>query len=93
MRGDGRFENGVEYPRAAVTLATQLPPEDCRQLALGYQNPNEIDMPAWQNREGEGILLVPKAGEMLYSGRSQIQDEQRQHEQACYFDNGRFPKV
>lgn len=66
VRGDGRFEAGVEYPRAAVSLATQLPPEDCQQLALGYQAPGQIDVAAWQNREDEGILYVPKAGEMLY---------------------------
>lgn len=66
VRGDGRFENGVEYPRARVTLATQLSPEDCAQLALGYLDPAAIDPAAWQNREDEGILFVPKAGEMLY---------------------------
>ncbi|MBE2200775.1 MAG: DUF2088 domain-containing protein [Anaerolinea sp.] len=66
VRGDGRFANGVEYPRAKVTLATQLSSTDCQQLALGYQNPAEIDVTEWQNREAEGILYVPKAGEMLY---------------------------
>ncbi len=66
VRGDGRFANGIEYPRASVTLATQLSPADCRQLALGYQNPAEIDVADWQNREDEDILYVPKAGEMLY---------------------------
>jgi hypothetical protein len=66
VRGDGRFENGIEYPRASVTLATKLSPEDCQQLALGYQDPAKIDESAWQNRESEGILYVPKAGEMLY---------------------------
>ena len=66
VRGDGRYENGIEYPRADVTLATQLSPEACAQLALGYQDPAEIDMREWQNREEEGILYVPKAGEMLY---------------------------
>ncbi|MBK8905806.1 MAG: DUF2088 domain-containing protein [Anaerolineaceae bacterium] len=66
VRGDGRFTNGIETPRASVTLATKLPPEDCQQLALGYQNPAEIDVAEWQNREDEGILYVPKAGEMLY---------------------------
>lgn len=62
VRGDGRFENGIEYPRANVTLATKLLPEDCQQLALGYQNPAEIDVTAWQNRADDGILYVPKAG-------------------------------
>jgi lactate racemase len=75
VRGDGRYENGVEYPRASVTLATQLPPQDCRQLALGYQNPAEIDVAEWQNREAEGILYVPKAGEMLYRLRNSGKDD------------------
>jgi nickel-dependent lactate racemase len=66
VRGDGRFQNGVEYPRAKVTLATRLSPADCEQLALGYLNPDEIDHAEWENREGDGILYVPKAGEMLY---------------------------
>ena len=66
VRGDGRFEDGVEYPRAQVSLATQLPPEDCAQLALGYLDPATVDPADWQNREDEGILFVPKAGEMLY---------------------------
>jgi len=66
VRGAGRYENGREYPRAKVTLASQITPEDCAQLALGYRNPDEIDMAAWQNREDQGILFVPKAGEMLF---------------------------
>jgi len=70
VRGDGRYQNGIEYPRANVTLATQLPPEDCAQLALGYQDPDEIDLTAWKNREDESVLFVPKAGEMLYRVRS-----------------------
>ncbi len=69
VRGDGRYENGVEYPRASVHLATQLSPEYCAQLALGYANPDEIDIGEWQDREDEGILYVPKAGEMLYRVR------------------------
>lgn len=69
VRGDGDFIDGIELPRARVTLATKLPPEDCAQLALGYQNPAEIDIHAWQDREDEGILYVPKAGEMLYRTR------------------------
>lgn len=71
VRGDGRFENGIEYPRANVSLATQLSPEDCAQLSLGYVNPADINVSAWQNREEEGTLYVPKAGEMLYRVRGQ----------------------
>lgn len=66
VRGNGRFHNGIEYPSAKVTLATQLPPQDCAKLALGYLNPADIDVTRWQGREVEGILCVPKAGEMLY---------------------------
>jgi hypothetical protein len=29
-------------------------------------DPVEIDISQWQNREDEGILFVPKAGEILY---------------------------
>ncbi len=29
VRGDGRYENGIEYPRASVKLATRLSPQDC----------------------------------------------------------------
>jgi len=66
VRGDGRFQNNIEYPRADVTLATRLSPDDCAQLALSYLNPHQVDPAAWENREDEGILFVPKAGEMLY---------------------------
>ena len=69
VRGDGDFRDGVEYPRASVTLATRLPPEDCKQLALGYLDPDTVDVDSWKNREDEGILFVPKAGEMLYKVR------------------------
>jgi hypothetical protein len=69
VRGDGRFANGIETPRAAVNLATQIPPADCARLALGYRNPAEIDPVAWQGREDDGILYVPQAGEMLYRVR------------------------
>lgn len=66
LRGAGTFVAGVERPRIRVTLATQLPPEDCERLALGYLDPATIDPVAWQGREDEGLLFVPKAGEILY---------------------------
>ena len=66
VRGIGTFENGVEKCRADVTLATQIPESKCRQINLGYRNPNSIRMEDFANREEEGILMVPKAGEMLF---------------------------
>jgi nickel-dependent lactate racemase len=66
VRGQGRFEGGVEIPRARVTLATKISPETCRKINLGYRDPASIHVEEYANRESEGILLVPKAGEMLY---------------------------
>lgn len=68
LRGIGEYDaaTGVESPRIQVTLATRIPEERCRRLNLGYMDPDRIDMDEWRDREGEGILLVPKAGEVLY---------------------------
>ena len=38
----------------------------CNQLNLGYRDPAEIDVESFAHREAEGVLLVRKAGEMLY---------------------------
>ena len=66
VRGSGVWENGVEKPNVKVTLASQIPPEDCARLNLGYLDPASIDLEEWKDREDEGILYVPKAGEILY---------------------------
>lgn len=70
VRGGGTFENGVESPNFTVTLASKIPPKICKQINLGYMNPDDIDVTEWQDREDEGILYVPKAGEMLYKVKS-----------------------
>ena len=64
--GQGVYEGGVEIPRARVTLATGISPEVCRRINLGYRDPNDIHPGDYANREDEGVLLVPKAGEMLF---------------------------
>jgi nickel-dependent lactate racemase len=66
VRGIGTFDNGVEQCRAKVTLATRIPEETCKRINLGYRDPDSIRPEDYANREQEGILLVPKAGEMLY---------------------------
>jgi nickel-dependent lactate racemase len=66
VHGLGTFENGVETPRARVVLATSIPEEVCRKINLGYRDPKTIRPQDFAGREEEGVLLVPKAGEMLF---------------------------
>ncbi|MFW5748928.1 MAG: hypothetical protein ACOCYT_04865, partial [Chloroflexota bacterium] len=66
LRGSGTYENGQEHARIDVTLSTQISAEDCARLSLGYLDPAAVDPAAWQGREDEGVLYVPRAGETLY---------------------------
>jgi hypothetical protein len=54
-----------------VTLATGIPEEICRKINLGYRDPATINPEDCANREDEGVLLVRKAGEMLYHLKKQ----------------------
>jgi hypothetical protein len=47
-------------------LATGIPESLCKKINLGYRDPKTIRVEDFANREDEGVLLVPKAGEMLY---------------------------
>lgn len=71
VRGIGRMVNGVEQCRIQVTLATGIPESVCRKINLGYRDPRSIREEDFANREPEGILFVPKAGEMLYHLKQQ----------------------
>jgi nickel-dependent lactate racemase len=66
LRGDGIFENGVERARIRVTLATGIPRERCEHIGVGYLDPMTFDPEAFADREDEDILLVRRAGEILY---------------------------
>jgi len=66
LRGSGVMENGLEQPNVRVMLASKICADDCARLNLGYLDPGKIEVEAWKDREAEGILYVPKAGEMLY---------------------------
>ena len=66
VRGVGTYEDGVEKCRVQVTLATSIPESICHEINLGYRDPASINPADFANREDEGILYVPKAGEMLY---------------------------
>ncbi|MEX2500891.1 MAG: lactate racemase domain-containing protein [Trueperaceae bacterium] len=72
VRGDGTFEDGVERPRVQVTLASQIPKETCDALSLGWMDPDAVDPSEFRGREDEGILYVPKAGEVLYKTKEPV---------------------
>ena len=71
VKGLGTYDpqTGSEAPRIRVTLATGIPAERCALINLGYLDPKKVDLEEWVNRESEGILVVPRAGEMLYRVR------------------------
>ncbi len=66
LRGLGTYEDGVERARIDVHLATSIPAERCHRVNLGYRDPAAIRPQEWAGRESEGVLLVERAGEMLY---------------------------
>jgi nickel-dependent lactate racemase len=68
VKGLGTYDaaTGIETPRIQVTLATGIPAERCRRINLGHLDPAAINVAEWRGREAEGILVVPRAGEMLY---------------------------
>jgi nickel-dependent lactate racemase len=66
VRGIGTCVDGVERCRVCVTLATGIPEDVCESINLGYRNPASIRPEEWKDREEEGYLLVPNAGEILY---------------------------
>jgi hypothetical protein len=49
-----------------VTLATAIPPDICRRINLGYRDPATIRPEDYADREDKGVLLVPRAGEILH---------------------------
>ena len=74
VKGMGSYDaaTGVETPRIQVTLATNIPEERSLRVNLGYRDYHEINPQDWANREDEGLLLVPHAGEMLYRADSVV---------------------
>ena len=64
--GTGCYENGVETPDINVVLATAIPEETCRRIGLGWLDPATVRIDDYRDREGEGVLFVDHAGEILY---------------------------
>lgn len=70
VKGIGTYEDGIEKPRVEVVLATGIPEEVCRKVNLGYMDHREINVKDFEGREDDGVLYVPKAGEVLYRSRA-----------------------
>jgi nickel-dependent lactate racemase len=70
VRGIGTYENGVEQPRVAVTLATSIPEEVCRSINLGYRDYRSIDLDQWRAQQDDDHLVVENAGQLLYRLRN-----------------------
>jgi len=68
VKGLGQFDpvTGIESSRIQVTLATGIPEERCRRINLGYLDPASINVAEWRGREQEDVIVVPRAGEVLY---------------------------
>jgi len=68
LKGLGQFDpvTGIETPRIQVTLATGIPEERCRRINLGYLDPASIKVVDWLGREREDVIVVQRAGEVLY---------------------------
>ena len=66
--GQGSYDpaTGREKLRIKVTLATGISEERCRRVNLDYLDPRSVSLEDWQGREKEGVMLIPRAGEILY---------------------------
>jgi nickel-dependent lactate racemase len=66
LRGSGVMDGSIEKPNVHVILASKISAEECASLNLGYLDPAKVNADEWKDRENEGILYVPRAGEILY---------------------------
>ena len=79
LRGQGSYDSvtAIEKSRIKVTLATGISQERCRSLALHYMDRATVRLEDWENREAEGIKLIPHAGEILYRVKTPAADHER----------------
>jgi lactate racemase len=69
MKPDGRYEEGKEHPRITATLATGISPHTCKKINVNYLDPAEIKPDNLKAGQNEDLLIIPNAGEILYSFR------------------------
>lgn len=69
MRGRGTYDplTGDEEFRIRVTLATGISPETCRQINVGYLDPDSVDLAALT--ADPDTTVIPNAGEILFRRR------------------------
>ena len=66
VRGPSTFEEGTETFAFDVTLASQISPEDCRAVGLGYRDPATLRPEDFQRPEQ---LWIEDGGKWLYERR------------------------
>ena len=81
LRGMGTYDEttGVEQLRIKVTLATGIPRERCEKIGLGYIDPATFDPRDWVGKEEQGVLVVLRAGEMLYRLKGNSSFDQKEN--------------
>ena len=73
IKGDAPLVDGCETPRIDVRLATAIPPDECRALAVGYESPEEVAREieaAPADTIHEDRLVMHNAGSVLWRHRS-----------------------
>jgi lactate racemase len=80
VKGLGHYDRltGMETPRIHVTLATKIPEDRCRRINLGYLDPAAINIDEWRGREREGVMVVPRAGEILFRIKRESPKDRRE---------------
>jgi len=70
MRGLGTYDpdTGEERLRVNVTLATQIPPDVCAAINVGYLDPASVDLDAL--RADPATTVIDNAGEVLFRLRT-----------------------
>ncbi len=72
MKGEGRMQDDLEYPRIDVRIATAIPPDQCRAMNIGYEDPATVAAEiasAAANTIEDDRLVVHDAGDALWRHR------------------------
>ncbi len=73
IKGDAPLVNGRETPRIDVRLATAIPPDECRALNVGYENPDAVAREIEESPPDtihDDRLVMHNAGSILWRYRS-----------------------